>query len=286
MTNPEFDLDLFLSCVSFGGLHSHFLLFSVLSYLGEKHLIARVRATLTRFSPSDSLAHSFAKQIKREFPYDENAPDCLNAAIGLMRLKLNHLLSSWDEKAHVPGFVNPFRKVFAISPEGPISYAELVGDLESFFDCCRHVVDWEDGCFPPRGYIGPEFDGCGVAQFVIQPWYPRFYNWAVQSVRKVQKVVQGCPGIGKSVFGLYFMARLVASDLQCFHGHGYFVLSWNPKRRDDGKRVAARTLDVHELAKSCTVVDKIVRPGQNCRRLNFLIGLFATRPIKWLFQAI
>jgi hypothetical protein len=68
---------------------------------------------------------------------------------------------------------------------------------------------------------------------VIQPWYSEFHNWAFhQAGGDCEHIVLGNPGIGKSVFGVYFMARLIASDLSRFYKHRYFALSRKSSTKD------------------------------------------------------
>jgi hypothetical protein len=43
--------------------------------------------------------------------------------------------------------------------------------------------------------------------------------------------VTGSPGIGKSVFGVYFLARLIASRRSTFLGHSFVLFQWGERRR-------------------------------------------------------
>jgi hypothetical protein len=254
MTIPGLDLDEFLSGVSFGCFFSHIVLFSALSYLDEYNLIFRVRARLSQRWPSSSagsfaIVHSFISQILERFPLD--GPPFVIDAIGRMRIRLEYLSTHWDDAPSVPPFVNPFAKRLPPSADSlflktqpPFVYGSLQ-NLEAFLkSCVKGRVDWIRGYFPPRNPEAPriKLEEAGVKRYVIQPWYPHFYDWAfhMDDHYGSQHVVLGNPGIGKSVFGLYFMARLIAARLPFFYGHDYFLFSWRPAGSEDGKRYSAR----------------------------------------------
>jgi hypothetical protein len=160
---------------------------------------------------------------------------------------MKDLLSHWDEHTPLPPFVNPFAKGSPRAPESlivarPICFGPVL-DLEKFLAKCRKVVDWEQGYFPPPGFTDSEFDGQGLTQFIIQPWYSDFYYWAShQDGGAREHIILGTPGIGESVFGLYFMARLVASNLSKFCGHPYFDFSWKPRAMESARFAVRITL--------------------------------------------
>jgi hypothetical protein len=243
MTNPEFDLDEFLSDVSFGSTFAHILLFSILSYLHEKNLLPRVRALLSRYSLSDQLPgglpaiSSFISQIKPFFPSAQEYPLYVNLAASRLQCTVDDLLSHWGRCPTVPAFVNPFAKYPRPRPVGPVIKTpspvayDPVGDLEHLFDKC-HGIDWVNGRFPASDFTDIRFGREGITQFFIEEWYVDFYNWAfaMDDPDRRQYVVMGTRGIGKSIFCLYFMCRLIASHLDKFHGYDYFDVSWKDDR--------------------------------------------------------
>jgi hypothetical protein len=250
MTIPELTLDELLSDTSFDGPFSLLLLFSILSYLDEKALIIRVRAILSRRWPSGDprAVRDFINRIIPEFQI--NGPKCVIDAGNRVRLKMNDLLAHWGEVPPFAHFVNPFAKVLTPSAQSfflekriPFPYGP-VGNLEAFLRKCRESeIDWVHGSFPPLDFTDTVMARYGVLRFVVQPWYPHFYDWAfhMDDDFASEHVVMGSPGIGKSVFGLYFMARLVAAKLPFFYGHDYFVVSWIPKEpKGFSKRCSAR----------------------------------------------
>jgi hypothetical protein len=79
-------------------------------------------------------------------------------------------------------------------------------------------------------------DDSPVAQFVIQPWYRTLYEELITRTECSPRsaIVMGTPEIGKSVFCLEFMTRLIATEVSIF-GFRYLVMTWlqdkNSERR-------------------------------------------------------
>jgi hypothetical protein len=149
---------------------------------------------------------------------------------------MNNLLSTWDERPLPSLFVHAFSKyppapvLSLVDNPPPVGYGQI-SDLANFFAKCRFISDWGEGySFPPSGFVDPLFNASGITKYVIHSWYPVFYDWVFQldaeRLVKMQHAVVGSAGIGKSSFGLYFMARLIASRKPTFCRHPFFVLSW------------------------------------------------------------
>jgi hypothetical protein len=157
-----------------------------------------------------------------------------------MEKMMDHLLSHWPDRAILPLFVNRFAKVH--SPVSAISLVDNTGgrygritDLSHFFSECLSISDWgEGGSFPPPGFIDPAFNSSGITKYVVQSWYPILYEWIfaldTQTIVWRQHVVVGSSGIGKSSFGLYFIARLISSQKPTFCRHEYFAFAWRQSR--------------------------------------------------------
>jgi hypothetical protein len=251
LTNPEIrDLDRFLAKAHFGDINCHILLISTLSYIGEIHLLPRVQNSLREmWNPGRQPGgfepiRPFFDEIKFAFAPSSDAPECVHAAFTRMDDLMKYFLSHWNDRAIPPPFVNAFAKVHSsVSAVSLVdtsrgSYGQI-SDLSNFFAACHSISNWgEDGSFPPRGFIDPSFNISGISKYVVQSWYPIFYDWVLdldtQMLGRRQHVVVGSPGIGKSSFGLYFMSRLIASGKSTFCGHSYFAFSWRmPKATGD-----------------------------------------------------
>jgi hypothetical protein len=272
MTNPDFNIDAFFAGMSVGGPFCYVLLLSVLSYLNVPCLFVRVRSLLCRHWPECRLSagldpiRTFFDQIRRLFIASEDALDCIAVACFRMNRMMVRMFSHWDEPPPILNFCSPFIRVVSRGYEsflaGPPSetvteppsemWAEpplltmygRVRDLSEFFAHCRSVTDWERGFFPTDGFQDPLFYDLGLNRLMIPSWYPSFFDWVCEITLNndgKQRIISGSPGIGKSVFGLYFMARLIASSLTTFCGHKYFSLSWMNDR--DSPQWARVTLE-------------------------------------------
>jgi hypothetical protein len=243
LTNPEIrDLGIFLTGTHFGDFRCHVLLVCTLSFLGERNLHPRVQNSLREmWNPArepgglNPIRHIFG-EIQNAFLPGLDAAQCVDIAFARMNGMMTYLLSTWRDRPLRSLFVNPFSKytrapiISLVDNPPPVDYGQI-SDLANFFSACCFISDWGDGCsFPPSGFRDRRFNDSGITKFVVHSWYPDFYDWVFQldaeaGVRR-QHVVVGSPGIGKSLFGLYFMARLIASRKRTFCGHPFFVLSW------------------------------------------------------------
>jgi hypothetical protein len=209
MTNPEFDLD-------------EFLLIAILPCLHEKNLLPRVRALLSGDSVDLPASSSFISQVKPFFTSAAEYRPYVNLAVRRMQCTVGDLLPHWNRCPAVPDFVNP-------RPSGPSPLSSFMALSVTWKTYLANATGL-NGCFPPAGFTDARFGSEGISQFVIEGWYLDFYDWALALDDRRQYIVMGTSGIGKSIFCLYFMSRLIASNLTQFHGHDYFDVSWKEDR--------------------------------------------------------
>jgi hypothetical protein len=237
MTASSFSLDKLLGTKllnCFGEQLCQVHLFSVLAFLGESQLRDRVRFSLAATQapppPPEPMPRWIDEILMFYSIYD---PFWFRNARNRVHHEFRELLSNWSNPRTPGPFVNPFTWIAAPNPPpptagspSPVSFGDIA-DLAMFFRECSTIVDWTRGLFPPRP--GNSFsDWSDVKAFVIQPWYSAAYCWAIPDDQGCQRpaLVIGSPGIGKSVFGLYLLARLMASHRTTMFGHPFFLIGW------------------------------------------------------------
>jgi hypothetical protein len=205
MTVPSFDLDPFLNDIDFGARPSRVLLYAVLIYLDESRLLARMRKSLAVLGRPDRALFAVIDNL---FTLSTGDPVFAQEAVERARRSVSRLsqLSGWSKFTNPPRFVSPFDWV-----PYSIRYHD-VADFRLFLLQCKRLGDWpEVSSFPP----GPEcfHVKCSVKRFVVLPWYRSLYDQLITDTEGFppRTILMGSAGIGKSVFGLYLVARLISS---------------------------------------------------------------------------
>jgi hypothetical protein len=84
------------------------------------------------------------------------------------------------------------------------------------------------------------------------PWYSEFYGQIISAESgSATRAVLGSPGVGKSVFGLYFIARLILSGVKRYRGFPGIVYLVQKKNKADSYSIAIRLgehWDMHEIS--------------------------------------
>jgi hypothetical protein len=260
MSNAEFPFNAFFVDMSIGSPFCYVLMLSILCYLDVPCLIPRVRASLHDHWPTsclvdglDSIRDFFLTEIKPKLQ-PSNTSLCSKVAFARMCTMMDDVFVYWDAPPSIPPFVNPFTRSarrhptsLVDEPPPPVGQTpsavryDPVRNLSSFFAHCHDVPNWDQGSFPGPGYDNSLFRELGLHRLSIQWWYSFFFHWVCGAEKDERlRVVAGSPGIGKSIFGLYFMGRLIAANLDSFCGHNYFAVSW--KDTSDSRRWARVTL--------------------------------------------
>jgi hypothetical protein len=230
MAVPSFELDDFLENVDFGDQASQVLLFTALIYLDELQLCSRVRKSLACSDPPDRANIPADLQlIAASFTVLDDDPPYARQSVECVQESFAELLKDWEKFSDPAEFASPFPWVID-ALRAAFTYGD-VANLESFLLQCRTISDWKNVLSFPPNPAGCFRTGSGVAKFVAQPWYRDVYDQLITltGCNPRSSIMMGSPGIGKSVFGLYFLGRLISSRRSIF-GQYSVLLSWLPSK--------------------------------------------------------
>jgi hypothetical protein len=241
MTSSSFHPADFFSEISFGFPLCQIVLLSVLSYLGEGPVCTRVRSCLTGTEWS-SADRAIIAQITEFYASPATVPTHFQKASSQALRAINDVLYQSVILSGPPAFVKPVSGFDTGSADRSslkssldVGYYEIA-DLSLFFRACGPQADWSSGLFPPGDCRSRFTASSSVKRLMIHPWYDYFYQEALKLCRPKreyeQLIVLGTPGIGKSMFGVYFMSRLVNSDITELHGFPYILVSYLFNKND------------------------------------------------------